>query len=210
LNTKETGKFKKWVDRVKPKRGLICHFYIPESEKLYYDKLDYAFFNLYSSSKEWIVKGTFGHGIRSRRGKTSRIPCLNFFEVNSSFIDALNELNSTEDHKFHFGIILNKRFMQKYFKKVIDVSTEMPNPLPPPNQCHHFDSPRYRYGVLKPFHRCKVVRIEIPNSDLRSIPISSIPGKAVLGILVKPEDAFAVIKLLNCKKLGELPVFPVL
>lgn len=209
---KETTKFKKWVERVRPKRGLVCHFYIPESNKPYYDKLDYVLFNLISNAKEWVVKGTPDHGITSRSGKKSRVPCLNCFEVDSDFVDAIIDLQDINNHKFEFGVVFNKNCLRKYFGRgqVIDVEAKIPRPIPFAPYCHRYDSPTNRYGALKPFHWCQVVRIEIDKNIFRSCPILAIPGKAIMGFLIKESDVVAARELLDSKRLGSVPIFPIL
>ena len=206
---KKADEFKKWAKRESYRRGLICHFYITESKKQYYDKTDYAFFNLLSKSKDWIVKGTSGHGISGKKGKPSRVACLNCFEVDKEFYEAIKTLYSERNEKFDLGVIFNKRRLRNRFK-VIDVSTDIPKPLPPRNICHHYDRPRFRYGVLRPFNLCNVVRIEIPNSDLRTIPISAVSNRAIMGILVKKGDIDIVKRLLKLKGMNQVRVFALL
>jgi len=206
---KKADEFKKWAKRESYRRGLICHFYITESKKQYYDKTDYAFFNLLSKSKDWIVKGTSGHGISGKKGKPSRVPCLNCFEIDKEFYKAIKTLYTASNEKFDLGVIFNKRRLRNRFK-VIDVSTDIPKPLPPRNICHHYDRPRFRYGVLRPFNLCNVVRIEIPNSDLRTIPISAVSNRAIMGILVKKGDIDIVKRLLKLKGMNQVRVFALL
>jgi hypothetical protein len=63
LSMQELTRFKRWAERG---RGLLCHFYEAEGkQKQYYTKLDYAYFNLFTDSPNWVIKGTIGHGIRS-------------------------------------------------------------------------------------------------------------------------------------------------
>jgi len=201
--------FIKWAKKKSYRRGIVCHFYIPESTKQYYDKTDYAYFNLFCNSREWIVKGTTGHGIRSQRGKSSSVPCLNCFEVNDEFYKAIKKLYAERNDKFELGILLNKRKIRNNFK-VIDVSTERPKQLLPPNKCHYYDNPRFKKGVLYPFNYCDIVRIEIPKSDLHEIPIGSIPYRAIIGMLVKRKDRRAIDYLLKLKGMDEFKVFPLL
>ena len=207
---KKVEEFKKWARRESYRRGFICHFYITGSEKQYYNKTDFAFFNLLSKSKDWIVKGTTGHGIKGKKGKPSRVPCLNCFEIDKEFYKAIKTLYTERNEKFDFGVIFNKRRLRNNNFEVIDVSTEMPNPLPPRNKCHRYDNPRFRYGVLKPFNLCNVVRVEIPSSDLRTLPISAISSKAIMGILVKKSDFNIVKVLLKLKGMNQVRVFALL
>jgi hypothetical protein len=72
----EVSKFVKWAKEKIAWRGLICHFYIAESQKQYYSRTDFAYFNLFCDSRDWVVKGTTGHGIRSQRGKVHQLPAL--------------------------------------------------------------------------------------------------------------------------------------
>lgn len=201
--------FVSWAKKISYRRGIVCHFYIPESTKQYYDKTDYAYFNLFCNSKEWIVKGTVGHGITSQRGKRSPVPCLNCFEVDDEFYKAIKQLYAERNGKFELGILLNKRKIKNDFK-VIPVSNEHPKERPPPNKCHHYDNPRFKKGVLSPFHYCDVVRIEIPKSNLHEIPIGFIPYRAIIGMLVKQKDRRAIVDLLKIKEMDEVKVFPLL
>lgn len=93
---------------------------------------------------------------------------------------------------------------------MIDVEAGIPNPRPYPNKCHYYDHPKKKYGALKPFHNCQVVRIEIDESGLRLKPIAAIPGKAIMGVLTKRADFSAIRDLLGKKGLGDIQVFPVL
>ncbi|MCW4047892.1 MAG: hypothetical protein NWE99_10115 [Candidatus Bathyarchaeota archaeon] len=54
-------RFIEWAEEERVRRGLMCHFYMAESDKQYYGKIDYAYFNLYSDSRNWLVKGTPKH-----------------------------------------------------------------------------------------------------------------------------------------------------
>lgn len=208
---KITG-FIRWANRTRKRRGLICHFYIAKSTRQYYSKTDYAYFNLFSDSREWTVKGTPHHGIKSQRGKRSPVPCLNCFELNNEFHEALKVLCNKGNEKFELGIIFNKRKLKNWFgkKKVIDVSTEPPSPLPPPKKCHHYDWPRKRRGVLDPFNYCDVVRVEIPKSSFHNLAIESIPYHIVMGMLVKQDDYADICELLESKMWDEIEVFPLL
>ena len=202
----EISKFIRWANHIRPYRGLICHFYIGKSRKQFYSTTDYAYFNLFSDSRDWIVKGTPKHGIKSQRGKSSPIPCLNCFEINEEFHEALRTLYDEGNEKFEFGIIFNKRKLKNHFN-VVDVSTSPPFPRPPPKECHCYDWPRKRRGALAPFHYCDVVRVEIPQSEVHKLPITSIPEHIIMGMLVNQEDYPAIESLWEW---GEIRVFPLL
>jgi len=202
----EISKFIRWANRTRWYRGLLCHFYWEKSQKQFYSTTDYAYFNLTSDSPDWVVKGTPKHGIRSQRGKSSPVPCLNCYEINEEFYEALRTLHDEGNEKYELGIILNKRKLKNQFK-VIDVSTYPPFPLPPPKECHHYDWPRKRRGPLYPFHYCDVVRVEIPQSKVRKLPIASIPGHILMGLLVEQEDCSAIKNMWDW---GETRIFPLL
>jgi len=57
---KDLTRFRRWADQRRRRRGLLCHFYegISERQKQYHTKVDYAYFNLFSESPDWIIKGT--------------------------------------------------------------------------------------------------------------------------------------------------------
>jgi hypothetical protein len=202
----EISKFVRWANRKRRYRGLICHFYFEKSRKQFYSTTDYAYFNLFSDSRSWIIKGTPKHGIKSQRGKSSPIPCLNCFEINEKFYEALRTLHDQGNEKYELGIIFNKRKLKTHFK-VIDVSTSPPFPRPPPKECHCYDWPRKRRGALYPFNYCDVVRVEIPQSKVHKLPITSIPEHIIMGMLVKQEDYSAIEDLWEW---GEIRIFSLL
>jgi len=201
--------FNNWRKKQSKGRGLLCHFYIADSKNQYYDKADYAYFNLAAKMRGWVVKGTPGHGIKSKRGKSSQMPCLNCFEVNKEFYKGIKSLRKNGNNKFEFGVIFNKRKLKDRFK-VIDVSIERPARTPNPNQCHYFDNAYARYGVLKPFNYCDVVRIEIPKTMLNQSPIVALSHSLVLGILCKKNHKGKVSRLLTAKKMGRTKIFSLL
>jgi len=184
---KDVTRFIRWANRTRKRRGLVCHFYIERSTKQYYSTTDYAYFNLFSDSREWTVKGTPHHGIKSQRGKRSPVPCLNCFEIDDYFHEGLKTLCDEGNEKFELGIIFNKRKLKNWFgkNKIIDVSEEPPSPPPPPNECHHYDRVQKRRGPLYPFHFCYVVRVEIPISKFHGLAIEGIPYHIVMAMLVK-------------------------
>lgn len=54
---KETTRFKRWANKERKGRGLVCHFYeAGGKQKQYYTKVDYAYFNLFNESPSWIIK----------------------------------------------------------------------------------------------------------------------------------------------------------
>lgn len=208
MKNSERTRFVRWARKNSSWRGLICHFYIAESTKQYYSKTDFALLNLMADSRGWIVKGTPEHGIRSKKGFVSPVPCLNCFEVNDKFYKALKELG--EDGKFDFGLILNKRKIANIFDRVIDVEAKLPKPLPPPKKCHYYDSPHKRYGALSPFHYCDVVRIEMAKLGPMQSPVTSIPQRAILAYLVRSRDRESIGARLRTKRVDDSIVFSVL
>lgn len=207
MSDKKVSKFIKWAKNESYRRGLICHFYIPDSEKQYYDKTDFAYFNLFSDSRYWIIKGTPNHGIRSKKGKCSPVFCLNCFQVNDEFFSALKTLEERKNHKFDLGILFYKRKLKNRFK-VIDVSIERPALHPPPSKCHYYDNASSRKGVLYPFNYCDVVRIEVPGSEFRRLPIAAIPRKYIAGFIVRRGDYWGVTRLLKKKGMSSADAFP--
>jgi len=207
----EIIRFKRWVAKISPRRGLICHFYLKDKETRYYGKADFAYFNLFSTSKDWIVKGTKGHGI-SYNNKTSQIPCLNCFEVNDKFCESLKDLGQSGNSMFEIGLVFNKRKLKHDFKNVIDVSTEWPDLYPTQNKCHYYDKARFRVGTLKPFNFCDVVRIETKrNKQCNDVDgIDVIRGDTVLAMLVKLQEQSYIDKLLRFKGLDQVVTFAVL
>jgi hypothetical protein len=204
-------RFNRWVNKLSPRRGLVCHFYMQEKDKKYHGKIDFAYFNLVSNSRDWVIKGTKEHGISNNHRK-SQIPCLNCFDVNEKFENALRDLGEKENFIFELGVIFNKRKLKNDFKKVIDVSTKWPDPFPLPNKCHYYDDPRFRKGPLQPFHFCDVVRIETKRNrycnDIDGIDI--VRGDAILAMLVKQEKQEEILELLRIKGLNQVKTFAVL
>lgn len=210
---KKMNDFIKWARTNAKNRGIVCHFYIQQSDseneqKQYYDKMDYAHFNLLSKSRSWVIKGTPNHGINSKRGKRSKVPCLNCFEVDDLFYDAMRKLIKRGNDKYEMGILLNKRRLGNDFN-VINVSTKIPRPRPKPDKCHYYDLPRGRF-VLKPFNFCNVVRIEVPRNIQIDEPIVGIRYKAIMGFLVRSKMKLKIQRLLKEKGLGNVKVFSVL
>lgn len=204
----EISKFIRWARKNSPYRGIICHFYTSEKSKPYYGKVDFAYFNLYSQSEEWIVRGTPGHGIQTKRGKKSNVPCLNCYEVDEIFYKAIRRLADEDEHGFEIGVLLNKRKLKNdFFRKVIDVGKD-PEEIPPPSKCHHYDRSRPR-RVLYPFNRCNVVRIEIP-SGYAGLPIAPIRGDAIMALLVREGNKRNTDRMLKSKWMDHVKVFAVL
>ena len=208
--------FKRWANSNRKGRGLLCHFYDAESkkQKQYYTKSDYAYFNLFCSSPEWIVKGTTNHGIQSEREKTSQVPVLNCYQIDEAFFEALENHCDEATKKYELGIILNKRVLRDHFgeDKVKDVELwDHHDSRPPPQECWKYDIATARRS-LWPFNFCRVVRIKIPRQSLYKIPIKGIPRNAIMGLIVKKEgyEDKAMTKLLNQKRWGNLEVFPLL
>lgn len=212
---KSVAKFRKWARKVSKKKGLICHFYILEKDeqrdKQYYGKKDYVYFNLCSSSRDWIVKGTPHHGITDRHNKPSEIPCLNCYQVNDKFFEALKQLQLEKSKKFEFGIILNKRKLKKIFEviKVRRWEYGKNSQKPRARKCHHYDDFRFRKS-LEPFNYCDVVRLEIPKQIFLKVPVTRIPYKALMGFFVTRGHKQAIRKLLKEKKMEQVKIFPLL
>jgi len=209
------NKLEHWANKESQRRGLVCHFYISRSEKQHYSTADYAYFNLSNSSSDWIVKGTTEHGVTSKRGIPSAVPCLNCFELNDKFYRALDKLSEEGNSRFEFGIIFNKRKLKNHFgkSKVIDVTPifKPPDPFPSPKECHRYDWGRSR-RKLWPFNNCDVVRLEIPESDFGH-PIAVIPCDTVKGVLTRGKEYHGIMKILqDIKKwdISEIGIFPVL
>ncbi len=210
---KSSSKFIKWAKRESYHKGFVCHFYISDSnqrkQKQYYGKYDYAIFNLFSDSANWMVKGTVDHGILSLRGKRSQVPCLNCFALNKEFYDSLRRLGKEGNKKFELGLILNARKLRNYFK-VIPVSAEWWKvDYIPVDKCHHFDNVRYR-KPLSPFNYCDVIRIEVPKSLHFGVPMASIPSECIVGVLVRRGRYSDTRKCLDMKGMGNIEVFPLL
>jgi len=218
-------RFKRWVKEYSYRRGIICHFYISkrDSEEAdterkakqvqYFTKADYAFFNLFSQAEEWIIKGTIHNGVRDKYGNLCRVPCLNCFEVNSRFLKALRRLSIQGNDKFEIGVLFNKRRLRSHFgnDEICNVDDWMKNGCPELSnkQCWRYDIFWKRKWVLDPFNFCNVVRVKIPKSGLRRLPIYPIPLEHVVGLLARRNDYEAV---LDSPKIIEhtLQVFPVL
>lgn len=219
-------KFKRWVKEYSRRRGVICHFYISKRSKeeeaeikgktkqvRYFTKADYAFLNLFSPAGAWVVKGTIHNGVKDKYGDLCRVPCLNCFEVNSKFLKALKKLTINENEKFEVGVLFNKRRLRRHFgnDEVCDVDDWMKNGCPelPNKQCWRYDIFWKRKWVLDPFNFCDVVRVKIPKSGLRDLPIYPIPLQYTVGLLVRRSDYKAMLDLPKIREY-DLGVFPVL
>jgi hypothetical protein len=212
---KELTRFKRWANGHRSGRGLLCHFYTVEGkkQKQYYTKPDYAYFNIFSNSPDWIIKGTTGHGISSERGKVSSVPCLNCYKVDDTFYEGLETLVEEGNQKYELGLILDKAALRKVFKVVDVLPWDHKDSRPPPSECYKYDIPAKK-PALYPFNYCDVVRIRIPYSNLYDMPIARIPGDAIMGMLVK-KDGYndkALAELLSEKweDLGDFQPFPLL
>jgi hypothetical protein len=213
---KELTRFKRWADDNRKGRGLLCHFYDAEStkQKQYYTKSDYAYFNLFCSSPEWMVKGTTDHGIRSQREKTSQVPCLNCYQIDEEFYEAIETHCNEAIKKYELGIILNKRILKNHLGEdnVKDVELwDHRDSRPSPQDCWQYDIATAR-RKLWPFNSCQVVRVRIPRFSLYNITIKGLPRNAIMGLLVKNEGYHekAMAKLLKKKKWEKMEVFPML
>jgi len=221
---KDLKNFKQWVRRNSKRRGMICHFYIEESEKQeekdktkkpkqkqYYTKADYAFFNLLNDTKDWIVKGTMHHGITDKYGNLSTTPCLNCFEINKEFFTALELLHDEGNDKFEFGVIFNRNKLRRHFggDKVRNVDDwKHDKPRPSKGQCWLYDIPKRKWA-LYPFNFCQVVRVKLQKTDLRELAIEAIPIKTIMGFLVRKQDYRGISNLPKVKE-NDIDVFPLL
>jgi hypothetical protein len=209
---KELTRFKRWANNNRRARGLICHFYKTASKKQYYTDSGYAYFNLFSESTDWIIKGTPGHGIRSERNKVCQTPVFNCYQINDTFYEALESHCTEEKKKYELGLVLSKVDLKRHFKEdnVIDVELwDHQKSRPPPNKCWRYDVWQGR-KQLWPFNKCDVVRIRIP-VGLYGLPIKAIPGSAVMALLVKEEgfEQGQMLKLLEKKRWNDKEVFPI-
>jgi hypothetical protein len=151
------------------------------------------------------MKGTPNHGIKSQNGRTSQVPCLNCFEVNRKFYDALKRLHNEGNQKFQLGILLNKRKLKTIYN-VINVCTTPPFPRPPLKECHHYDFPQFRRGALDPFNFCDVVRVESPPTNLLNLPLARVSEDSIMGMLVRKEDYSDIENLWEWDKIKLFPV----
>lgn len=212
---KEITKFKKWAEKNRKGRGLLIHFYeVQGKQKPYYTKADFAYYNLFTESPNWIVKGTEGHGIRSPGKKTSRVPCLNCYQINNQFYDALEEHLEQAKKKYEFALVLNKLNLKLHFgeENIVDVSLwDENNSRPLPANCWRYDIARARRALI-PFNFCDVVRLKVPKSYLYNIPLVALPQNSVMGFLVRGDgyDAGIMNKILEQKGMDDIGVFPVL
>jgi hypothetical protein len=212
---KELSRFKRWANRHRSGRGLLCHFYTLEGkkQKQYYTKPDYAYFNIFSSSPHWVIKGTTGHGISSQRGKTSSVPCLNCYKVDETFYEGLETLLEEGNKKYELGLIMAKSVLKKVFDVVDVLHWNHKDSRPSPSECWKYDIPTKK-PALYPFNYCDVVRVRIPFSNVYGMPIAEIPSDAIMGILVREEgyDGKGLAEALSRKweDFGDFRPFPLL
>jgi hypothetical protein len=221
-------RFRYWAEKCRRKEGIICHFYYADKErnrdgknkkakqKQYYTKVDYAHFNLFSDSQDWLVKGTPEHGISgltSRGYEKSQVPCLNCYEIDGKFYRALGAPEEQWNKRYELGIIFSKQRLKVHFgeNKVKDVELwNHKNQRPPPRLCWFYDIGKGRVGPLRPFNRCHVVRVRIPKSRTLGIAIKPMPREAIRGIIVKRGTCEIIRKLLEVKGWDDIKVFPLL
>lgn len=212
---KELARFKRWANSHRSGRGLLCHFYTIEGkkQKQYYTKPDYAYFNIFSNSPYWVIKGTTGHGISSERRKVSSVPCLNCYKVNNAFYKGLETLLEEGNKKHELGLILDKSALKRVFEVVDVLHWDHKDPRPPPSECWKYDI-LTKKAALYPFNYCKVVRIRIPYSNLYDMPIARIQSDAIMGMLVRKEGyndkALAELFLEKREDIGDFQPFPLL
>lgn len=212
---KEVTRFKRWANSHRSGRGLLCHFYTIEGkkQKQYYTKPDYAYFNMFSKSPDWIIKGTTGHGISSQRGKASSVPCLNCYKVDDSFYEGLETLIAEGNQKYELGLILGKSTIKTVFEVADVLPWDHRDTRPPASECWEYDIATKK-SALYPFNYCDVVRIRIPHSNLYGMPIAEIPSDAIMGMLVKEEGyddkTLAELLLKKWEDLGDFQAFPLL
>ena len=215
----DVERFVSWVRKKGSRNPLLCHFYYSgnddsdkdddNTQKKYYTKIDYAYFNLLSKSKDWIVKGTTGHGIDSN----STIPVLNCYEVNTKFIKAFERPVSEWAADYELGIILDKNGLISEYGQtnVKDVKQwHYGDPACESSVTWCFDIFEKRRGVLDPFNWCDVVRLRIRRKKNLGLPMKSIPYYLILGVLVKQGNYNAIRRLLKRKKWQKCEVFPLL
>ena len=213
---KDLTRFRRWADQRRRRRGLLCHFYegVSERQKQYYTKVDYAYFNLFSESPDWIIKGTTSHGITSQRDRTSMVPCLNCYQVNEKFYCALEEHCGQSKRKYEFGIVLSKSELKRYFgeENVVDVGLwDHHQQRPQPSECWRYDIATARRSLI-PFNYCDIVRIRIAKSSVYGIPISTIPRSTVMGLLLRQQgcNLSAIERRLRKKTWDEVEIFTLL
>ena len=216
-------RFKSWVRQNGKSQGMVCHFYYAEKEsdsknrkpkqKPHYSKIDYAYFNLFSKSKDWLIKGTTGHGIRDDNNKKSDVPVLNCYEIDDYFYDALRQPPEEWIADYELGIILDKAELKRHFGRM-NVKHIKPwyygDPYPPPSRTWCYDKLQERKGSLEPFNFCNVVRVKIRRRKYLGLPIKTIPRGGVLGMLVKRGSYHVMCRLLKQKKWSNVAVFPLL
>jgi hypothetical protein len=211
-------RFNSWVAQRSKQGKLLCHFYYStngdsenedSAQKRYYTKVDYAYFNLLSRAKDWIVKGTMGHGIDS----SSIVPVLNCYEVNKEFIKALNEPVDKWAADYELGIILDKKGLTYEYGRsnIADVKPwHYGNPPCALSRTWCFDIFEKRRGVLDPFNWCDVVRLRIKRKKDLGIPLKLIPHYLIPALLVRRGNYHVMRKLLERKRWRDVEVFPLL
>lgn len=208
-------RFLSWIEENWENRPLLCHFYYePENngkgtQKRYYTKVHYAYFNLFNRSKHWIIKGTTGCGIDT----TTTVPVLNCYKVNSKFIKALRTPVEEWCADYELGLIIDRSSLEYEYGKtnVHDVGIfKYGDPKCESMPTWYLDKAIYRRGVLDPFNRCDVVRFKIRRSKDLGQPIKPLHSGLIKAVLVKRGKTETVSKLLEQKKWKDFEVFPVL
>jgi hypothetical protein len=199
--------FERWIQNNELEDKVLCHFYVKKNTKQYFGNPEFAYFNLVNSSPGWIVGGTTGHGVTSDAGECSQVPCLNCFSVDDLFCTKLISEISNYQNKYEIGIILDRSRLENTFS-IHNVGTCYG--YKPLAECHKFDNPKYRKGVLDPFNYCQVIRMEIPKDRKFGRPIVVLDAKDILAVLLRPGQENRVSKLLIRKQMQNTEIFAAL
>jgi hypothetical protein len=210
----ELQKFKKWASELSKNDTLLAHFYIAQKKtkekgkvvvKSIIDPPDYFVFNTLSKEKCWQIKGTTGHG---KCGKRYPVPVLNCWKIDTEFFNALKEYykHQSDFDQYKYGIILSKNKLARVLSEVVEVTNYKGEKINSKN-CWYFDVPSYKFGPLRPFSFCKVVRAKMPYEHYTGEPIFKIPAQAIVGVMVQYGEKEAFRQLLNQKGMGHVKLF---
>lgn len=184
----------------------MAHFYMKKESKIN-DPVDFFNFNLLSKDNAWQIKGTTGHGIKYK-GDGSPTPVLNCWLVDSAFIDGMKKYYADQNRysKYKYTIIFSRKYLENKRLNIVDVQHYGGQKRYLRN-CWHYDVAKRKYGSLRPFNYCKVVRVKIPLDRITKEPVLRLPPESIVGMMVQHGEKHIFAKALAQKSMKHVKLF---